>query len=234
MELHRIAVISDTHGVLRPQVVQHIQSCEAVFHGGDMDTPEVFHRLQAIRPTYAVAGNADADWAKKLPDGLPQDLTAQLYGFRIYMIHNRKQIPQELYDYDIVIFGHSHKYQEETQGRMRYLNPGSCGRRRFGLPLTMMILTLYPGSHEITTEKIEISPEPARPGGREKTASSGRDMHKLVRQVMRDMDAGKRVADIALRNQADRELVEQICRMYATHPGVDVDGILDRLERRNL
>nr|WP_300900527.1 hypothetical protein [uncultured Acetatifactor sp.] len=59
-------------------------------------------------------------------------------------------------------------------------------------------------------------------------------MHKLVKLVMRDMDAGRPVPDIAARTGADPALVEQICRMYATHPGVDVDGILDRLERRNL
>ena len=86
MESHPIAVISDTHGILRPEVVQHIEACEAVFHGGDMDNPEILRRLQALRPVYAVAGNADADWA----GGLPGELTAELYGFRFYMIHNRR------------------------------------------------------------------------------------------------------------------------------------------------
>lgn len=59
-------------------------------------------------------------------------------------------------------------------------------------------------------------------------------MYKLVRSIMKAVDAGKPVETIAARNQVNRELVEQICRMYVTHPGVDVDGIMDRMERRNL
>ena len=276
MESHPIAVISDTHGILRPEVVQHIEACEAVFHGGDMDNPEILRRLQALRPVYAVAGNADADWA----GGVPGELTAELYGFRFYMIHNRRQIRRNLSDYDIVICGHSHKYQEGREGGTYYLNPGSCGRRRFRLPLTMMILTLYPGTHEIAVQRIDLplppasssapsasppgpsasppgpsasspalsasplasaasspalSSSPSAPSAGEPGQSlSERDMHKLVKLVMRDMDAGRPVPDIAARTGADPALVEQICRMYATHPGVDVDGILDRLERRNL
>ena len=241
MESHPIAVISDTHGILRPEVVQHIEACEAVFHGGDMDNPEILRRLQALRPVYAVAGNADADWA----GGLPGELTAELYGFRFYMIHNRRQIRRNLSDYDIVICGHSHKYQDGREGGTYYLNPGSCGRRRFRLPLTMMILTLYPGTHEIAVQRIDLplqpasSPAPssspsAQSAGEPGQSLSERDMHKLVKLVMRDMDAGRPVPDIAARTGADPALVEQICRMYATHPGVDVDGILDRLERRNL
>lgn len=248
MESHPIAVISDTHGILRPEVVQHIEACEAVFHGGDMDNPEIFRRLQALRPVYAVAGNADADWA----GGLPGELTAELYGFRFYMIHNRREIRRNLSDYDIVICGHSHKYQEDREGGTYYLNPGSCGRRRFRLSLTMMILTLYPGTHEIAVQRIDLplpsasppapsasSPAPssspsARSAGEPGQSLSERDMHKLVKLVMKNMDAGRPVPDIAVRTGADPALVEQICRMYATHPGVDVDGILDRLERRNL
>lgn len=279
MESHPIAVISDTHGILRPEVVQHIEACEAVFHGGDMDNPEILRRLQALRPVYAVAGNADADWA----GGLPGELTAELYGFRFYMIHNRREICRNLSDYDIVIYGHSHKYQEDREGGTCYLNPGSCGRRRFRLPLTMMILTLYPGTHEIAVQRIDLplpsasspappasppapsasspappasspalsassasspappasSPAPssspsAQSAGEPGQSLSERDMHKLVKLVMKNMDAGRPVPDIAARTGANPALVEQICRMYATHPGVDVDGILDRLERRNL
>lgn len=234
MESHHIAVISDTHGILRPEVVRQIEACEAVFHAGDMDNPEIYSRLKSICRTDAVAGNADADWAQSLPG----ELSVDLYGFRIYMMHNRKQIRQNLSDYDIVIYGHSHKYQEESQGRTRYLNPGSCGRKRFRLPLTMMILTLYPETHEFATERIELMPPPAAHSasstGKAGQASLEQDMHKLVKLVMKEMDAGKPVADIASGKRADKILVEQICRMYATHPGVDVDGILDRLERRNL
>lgn len=233
MESHRIAVISDTHGILRPEVVERIESCEAVFHGGDMDNPEVLRRLQGLRPTAAVAGNADLSWAGGQTEKLPKELATELFGFRIYMIHNRKEIQRNLSDFDIVISGHSHRYGEESDGKTRYLNPGSCGRRRFRLPLTMMILTLYPETHEIATERIELVP-PSLPPGKTVKELSEKDMYKLVRAVMKEMDDGKSVADIAARKGIDADLAEQICRMYTTHPNVDVDGILDRLERRNL
>lgn len=229
MEAHRIAVISDTHGILLKEVLEQIESCEAILHAGDMDNPEILHKLQAVRPTFCVAGNADVDWA----EDLPKTLTVELFGFRLYLIHNRKQMPKDLPELDLVIFGHSHKYEETKEGKITYLNPGSCGRRRFRLPLTMMILTLYPKSHEFAVERIELTAS-ALPSGGADTKASKKDMYKLVKTVIKDMDAGKSVAEIASKAGVDRDLVEQICRMYATHPGVDVDGILDRLERRNL
>lgn len=232
MEVHRIAVISDTHGILRPEVLEQIESCEAILHAGDMDNPKILQKLKEICPTYWVAGNADADWAE---DG-PKTLTVELFGFRIYMIHNRKQMPEELPELDIVVSGHSHRYEDTRMGKITYLNPGSCGRRRFRLPLTMMILTLYPKSHEMVVEKIQLAvpvSSDSSAGGVQKQAPT-KNMHDLVKTVVRDMNAGKSVTDMASKNRVDPDLVEQICRMYATHPGIDVDGILDRLERRNL
>lgn len=234
MESHRIAIISDTHGLLRPEVVEEIKSCEAVFHGGDMDCPEILEQLKCLRPTYAVRGNADRDWAAEVPE----TLETQVHGFQIFMIHNRKLIQKDLTEFDIVIYGHSHEYKEEQKGRTRYLNPGSCGRRRFSLPVTMMILTLYPEAHEISVEKIDLTERVGGPGKekrsegwffRKKERQSEQDMHRLVISVMKAMDAGKPVPAIVSETGAEACLAEQICRMYATHPGVDVDGILDRI-----
>lgn len=243
MESHRIAVLSDTHGLLRPEVTDILKTCEVILHGGDVGAAEVLERLNAIARTYAVRGNVDRDWA----EALPVELEAEFFGFRLYMVHNKKHIREDLSGIDIVVCGHSHKYEESAREGILYLNPGSCGPRRFRLPITMMILTLYPEEHRAEAAKVEFtSGEAVRdPLQNRETLQNGaaalsdRDMYRLVKAIIKDVDAGRPVADIASRNyvnknHADRELVEQICRMYVTHPGVDVDGILDRMERKNL
>lgn len=228
MEAHRIGVISDTHGLLRPEVEERLKGCEAVFHGGDMGEPGILERLKAICPVYAVRGNVDGGWAA----GLPLELEVKLHSFRFYMIHNRKQMRGNPDDYDIVIYGHSHRYEEDRVGKTLWLNPGSCGPRRFRLPVTMTILTLFP--RRVEAERIDCLSDCPPTGEKGMPQLSRQDMYKLVRSIMKGVDGGRSVDAIAARNQVDRELVEQICRMYVTHPGVDVDGIMDRMERRNL
>lgn len=247
VEAHRIAVISDTHGVLRPEVEETLRSCELILHAGDMDdadSAELYERLVSLGPTYAVRGNVDGDWARKLP----KELEREFCGFRIYMVHNKAFVKTDLEGVDIVIFGHSHKYEEERREGILFLNPGSCGRRRFTWPLSMAILTLCPSEHRAETERIVIG-GPASETVSQKGENSGqtsetvsqkgessglrkKDMDSLVRRIMRDVDAGHSVDEIAGRHHVDRELAEQVCRMYVTHPGVDVDGILDRLALR--
>lgn len=249
MEAHRIAIISDTHGILRPEVVTVLKTCEVILHAGDFDNAGILKKLKEIGPVYAVRGNVDRDWADNFPEELPNEREVTLFGFRIYMIHNRKQARKDLSGMDIVIFGHSHEYEESKKGEVTYLNPGSCGQKRFHLPLTMMVLTLYPENHQFQTEKVDCnsmisdpSSQPAQESsgptgrffGREKSSQSAGKMHKLIRKIMKDVDAGKSVAEIAKKHNLDLDLTEQICRMYVTHPGVDVDGIMDRLERKDL
>lgn len=222
MEACRIAIISDTHGLLREEVKERLKTCERILHAGDFDKPEILRQLEEIRPVCAVRGNVDKGWAEYLP--AEQELT--LAGFRIYMIHNRKNISRELSGVDIVVCGHSHRYGEKREDGILYLNPGSCGPRRFRLPVTMMIVTLYPGEHRVGTERIEWdcrAPEPP----------AEKDLHKLVKTIMKEVRSGRTVEEIASRNHVEEELAEQICRFYLTHPGVDVDGILNRMELRS-
>lgn len=228
MEAHRIAVISDTHGLLRPECVRILESCEVILHAGDVGTPEVLCKLREIAGVCAVRGNVDGEWA----DDLPVELDTELYGFRIHMVHNKKQIREDLSDVDIVIYGHSHKYEERTEGKILYLNPGSCGVRRFRFPVTMMVLTLFPEERRYEIKKTDCLSE----SGKEETVSAfpRKDMDRLIRRTVKEMKAGKGVAEIAGKLQVERELAEQICRIYATHPGVDAEGILNRLELRNL
>lgn len=227
-EAHRIAVMSDTHGLLRPECIPVLETCEAVLHAGDVGKPEVLSRLREIAETHVVRGNVDQEWA----EGLPIELEAELFGFRFFMVHNKKHIRPALRGVDIVVFGHSHKYEVRREGSVTYLNPGSCGVRRFRLPVTMMVLTLLPEEHRFEIEKINCQPEPAM----EKTLSAfpQKEMDRLIGRIVKEMKAGKGVAEIADKVQGDRIFVEQICRIYATHPGVDVEGILNRMELKDL
>ncbi|MCM1045819.1 MAG: metallophosphatase family protein [Candidatus Gastranaerophilales bacterium] len=230
MEEHRVAVISDTHGLLRPECVSVLKTCEAILHAGDVGELEICRKLEEIAPTYGVRGNVDRDLAE-----LPAEREIALYGFRFYVVHNKKDIREELSKVDVVVYGHSHKYEERREGGRLYLNPGSCGRRRFRLPVTMAVLTLYPQEHCCVAERVELQ---AGQGAEEKEEGfsevSYREMDRLIREVVKEMKAGRSVDDIAARRHADRELVEQICRIYATHPGVDVDGILNRMEIKDM
>lgn len=228
LNAHRVAVISDTHGLLRPEIARVLETCELILHAGDIDTSQMLEKLREVAKTYAVRGNADGD----LDEELPKELLLTLWGFQIYMIHNRKQIRENLEGVDFVVYGHSHKYEVRNSEGITYLNPGGCGRRRFHLPVTMLVLTLYPKEHRFEIEKIDASPVISQ--GEELSQLSGKDMHRLIRDITKAVDAGQKVSDIAAKKRVDVQLAEQICRIYVTHPGVDVDGILNRMEIKNL
>lgn len=123
----KIAVLSDTHGLLRPEVLDGIVGCDAIIHGGDINKPEIIDRLNEIAPVYVVRGNNDKEWAANISESL----TFQIEGYIFFVIHNKKYVPTDLYDIDVVIYGHSHKYAEQMMDGVLCLNPGSCGKRRF-------------------------------------------------------------------------------------------------------
>lgn len=218
--MYHIGVISDTHGLLREEVMAELQSCDAILHGGDIERGSILEKLQQIGPLYVVRGNADREWAKDLP----LLLDVELLGIHIKMVHNKRDLPEELGNTDLVVFGHSHKYLDETKGDVRFLNPGSCGPKRFRLPITMAMVEVdEKGIHGI--RRIDFVQE-ENVG---KMPEEEQDRRKLVQAVMKDVDKGRSVEKIAKNHHIDRKLAEQICRMYLTHPGVDVDGILNRI-----
>lgn len=135
----KIGVISDTHGVLRPEVIETLQGCDYILHAGDIDKLPVLEALQDIAPVQAVRGNNDwGRWAEALPRRLPFTLG----GIHFFMTHNRMDVPSQLGDTQVVIFGHSHQYfQQQIDGRL-WLNPGSCGWPRFGKGLTMALMQI--------------------------------------------------------------------------------------------
>jgi hypothetical protein len=136
MTEHLIGVISDTHGLLRPQAVRALEGVELIIHAGDIGDPKILLALKRIAPVHAVRGNTDrGDWAHDLP----HTLIVEVDGVHLYVLH-------ELFCLDLdpaaagisaVIFGHSHSPQLEHKNGVLFLNPGSAGPRRFTLPVTL-------------------------------------------------------------------------------------------------
>lgn len=219
--MKRIGVISDTHGLLREEVRKVLQGCDIILHGGDIHNETVIKKLQEIASLYVVRGNVDKEWAKNLP----KLLEVELFGIRIKMIHNIKELPQDLGAVDLVIYGHSHKYVDQVKNGIRFLNPGSCGPKRFYNPITMALIEVAE-DRKYEIKRIDILQEQQ---GAIKMPKKEQDRRKMIKVIMRAVDKGQTVEQIAHNNHIDVDLAEQICRMYLTHPGVDVDGILDRI-----
>jgi hypothetical protein len=143
----KVGVISDTHGLLRTEAIAALQGCERIIHAGDIGSPEILDQLASIAPLQVVRGNNDLDapWAEPLADQLRFDLN----GWQTLLVHDIADVPAELdADIKLVITGHSHKPRIEWRGERLYLNPGSAGRRRFKLPVTLALLEVLADSLE--------------------------------------------------------------------------------------
>ena len=149
----KLAILSDTHGLLRPQVLEHLKNADAILHGGDINKQSVVDELRQYAPLYVVRGNNDKEWAEEIP----HDLTVALGGVTFYMVHNKKELPAKVDGVDVVVFGHSHKYVQEEKEGLLWLNPGSCGPRRFHQEITMMMAEV--GEGKIRVEKLSIPHE---------------------------------------------------------------------------
>jgi uncharacterized protein len=137
----RIGVISDTHGLLRPEAEQCLAGVELIVHAGDIGRPDVITGLQQIAPVIAIRGNVDTGhWAERYPD----TKMVRLGGRSIYVLHdiNELELDPVSCGIDVVISGHSHRPRIETIDDVLYLNPGSAGPRRFSLPVTLATLEL--------------------------------------------------------------------------------------------
>ncbi len=217
--MHKIGVLSDTHGLLREEVRAILKECDVILHAGDIDQDKVIRELKEIAPCYAVRGNADKEWA----EGLPLTQEIELYGIRIYMIHNKKMM--QVNDADLFIYGHSHKYEEKEVDGQVWLNPGSCGRRRFTQPITMAVIEVKEdGSWRIVRKDIATEESAVSLQG------TKQDKAALIKMVMKEVDRGTPIDKIAKKAHISGELAAQICRMYVTHQGIGVDGILNRIQ----
>jgi putative phosphoesterase len=149
-----IGVISDTHGLLRPEAQILLAGVDHIIHAGDIGGPDIIPSLEKIAPVTAIKGNIDrAAWAGSFAD----EETLAIAGHKIFILHNRNDWngDPKASGFDIFISGHSHKPAIETIDGMLYLNPGSAGPRRFTLPIALATLELTGGSvlpriHEIS------------------------------------------------------------------------------------
>ena len=136
-----IGIISDTHGLVRPQAAERLWGVHHIIHAGDIGAPEVISELRKIAPTTAIRGNVDrGDWAAQYP------VTALVkLGRRcIYVLHDLKELDLDpvAAGIDVVVSGHSHRPKIDTVGGVLYLNPGSAGPRRFSLPIALATIDL--------------------------------------------------------------------------------------------
>jgi len=126
----RVGLISDTHGLLRPEALEFLRGSAHIIHGGDIGDPAILEALRAIAPLTAVRGNNDQDaWAKGLRD---RELV-QIGEVRICVVHDVKELRSM--DCRVVVSGHSHKPKIEERDGVLHVNPGSAGPRRFSLPI---------------------------------------------------------------------------------------------------
>lgn len=218
----KIGIISDTHNLLRPEIADILHDCDCILHGGDISCQSILDQLKQIAPVRAVRGNNDKDWAEYLPEHLDFELA----GLRFYITHKKKDLPEDLLPYDIVIIGHSHQYAnkwiDHSDGhRTLIVNPGSCGPRRFYQAITMAVLTVNEDGWIV--KRIEIPHKDVMP-----KADSG-NIRKAIENVVGETEKGKTVDAIAQKYKLDKALVEQIVRLYVTHPGVTVDGIMTKM-----
>ena len=214
----KIGVLSDTHGLLRPEALSALAGCEAILHGGDINRQDILDELAKLAPVYVVRGNNDREWAEQIP----LTLNFTLAGLRVCMAHKKKDLPADWSACDLAVYGHSHRYEESRQGRTLLLNPGSCGPRRFNQPITLATLEAEAG--EIRVTRIDI-PHAARVVAVPKPV----DLKAQIEAVMKETEKGRGPAEIARRRGWDPALVEQIARLYVTHPGVTADGILRKM-----
>ena len=136
-----LGLISDTHGLLRPEVLPALQSCQAIIHAGDIGNPAFLDRLRNIAPAFAVRGNVDTEpWAK----ALPATEVIQFIGTTIYVLHNLEHLDlnPNASGFHIVVSGHTHQPVSNWRDGVLYVNPGSAGPKRFKLPISLARLDL--------------------------------------------------------------------------------------------
>ena len=132
-----VGVVSDTHGLVRPSALAALAGVDLIVHAGDVGRPEVLEALGTIAPVHAIRGNVD--WGSPWARGLPDTRVVEVGEVRLYLIHDVKalEVDPAAEGIDVVVCGHSHQPRMETEEGVLYFNPGSCGPRRFSLPIVL-------------------------------------------------------------------------------------------------
>ena len=139
--VHTLGVISDTHGLVRPEALAALAGVERIVHAGDIGSRDVLEALERVAPVTAVRGNNDrGDWAKKIPE----TEVVEVGGVSLYLLHDLHELDLEprAAGFAAIISGHSHQPNVEERDGVLYLNPGSAGPRRFKLPISLARLTV--------------------------------------------------------------------------------------------
>jgi putative phosphoesterase len=157
----RIGLISDTHGLLRPEALEALRGCTHIVHGGDIGNAGILEQLAALAPVTAVRGNNDTgDWA----DAVRETELIEVAGLRLYALHdlNELALDPEAAGIGVVVSGHSHRPRIEQRGAVLFVNPGSAGPRRFSLPVTVAELLVEGDSVSARVIDLAITPVKAK------------------------------------------------------------------------
>lgn len=144
----RLGLVSDTHGLVRPEALEALRGVDRILHMGDVGTPEVLERLGEVAPITAVRGNVDKGaWAR----ALPETEVVEADGLFLYLLHDidRLDLDPEAAGFAAVLHGHSHRPRDATIRGVRYLNPGSIGPLRFRLPVALALATVRDGTLDV-------------------------------------------------------------------------------------
>ena len=168
----RVGLISDTHGLLRPEALEAMRGCDAIVHAGDIGTPEILEALAALAPVTAVRGNNDrGPWAR----ALLEVARLELGGVRILVIHDLSHLDAAGAPHraGVVVSGHSHKPRVDEVARTLFVNPGSAGPRRFTLPVSVAYLDVAEGRATATLVTLAVATPPSRTPARTRAARRG-------------------------------------------------------------
>ena len=144
----KLGIISDTHGLLRPEAARALSGVDLIVHAGDVGKPEVLTQLRALAPVFAVRGNVDTEnWAAELPVTAIVDAGSA----SLYVLHNLRglDLRPDVAGFDAVISGHTHQAEHWEREGVLYLNPGSAGPRRFNLPVTLALVDVGTGPWKV-------------------------------------------------------------------------------------
>jgi uncharacterized protein len=152
-----VGVISDTHGLLRPEAVAALKGADLIIHAGDVGAPEVVGALRNLAPTFLVRGNVDkANWA----GSLPMTADVEVGGLLFHVLHDISQLDLDpaAVGYAAVVYGHSHRPSIEMRDGVLFLNPGSAGPRRFKLPVSIARVSV--SGQQLRPELVELKVKP--------------------------------------------------------------------------
>lgn len=151
----KIGIISDTHGLLRPEALRYLAQVDHIIHGGDIGDPEIITALRRIAPVTAIRGNVDTgEWANELAETESVRLAGRLF----YVLHDLKtlQVDPAAEGIDVIVSGHTHVAKINTVDGLLYVNPGSAGRRRFRLPISLASIAVTADGLKPTIHDLEI------------------------------------------------------------------------------